>query len=239
LLSLLWLGGSVWLALSDPEQRDLDRILITGFVGAFLGILLAALQGFRLHQWRLAADGIHIREGPKVPFTGQSRRDFVAWSDIAALETSGQNAVAELHVITRHGRRWSITQRAVSSKQSRFQVADPVALLGDLEAMIRTRVAQHRAALGPTTRALAFFESGPGITTLTFGFLISLPMAGATIWALWEGQRMTTGTRTSHDALALFLFGPILTAWGLIASLRRRRAILRARAEGANSRVYG
>lgn len=235
LLSLLWLAGSLWLALSDTDQPHLDRILITGFVGAFAGILLAALQGFRRHHWRLTPEGLRIREGPRVPLTGGSRYGFVAWSDIAALERTGRNVIEELHVITRLGQRWCITQRAVSDKGRRFQLADPSALLDDLESAIRAHVAQHGPALGPTLRGLAFLESRAGITTLGVAFVISLPIAAATIWALSEGQRPTTGTRTSYDALALFLLGPILTAWGLIVSLRRRREILRARAEADNT----
>ena len=231
LLSLLWLGGWVWLALSDPEQSDLERILITGFAGAVLGILLAVLQGFRRHHWQLAPEGIHIRESPRVPFTGRIRRGFVAWTDITELERSGQDAVAQLRVIARDGQSWSMTQRAVSSKQSRLQVADPAALLDDLEATIRTHIAQQAPAIGQTVRGLAFLETGPGIALLVAGLLISIAIAGATGWALWEGERVTTGTRASHDALALFLFGPILMTWGLIANLRRRRSILRARAQ--------
>lgn len=233
LLSLVWLVGGVWTAIEPRNEDAVDDIMIIALVGALFGICLALFQGSRRHAWRLGTDGIHIQERPILPLTGLTRRGFVAWPAVAALESSGQNSVAQLHLITDKGERWSITQRAVSSAQSRFQIADPTALLDELEAGIRAQVAQHRPALGPTLRSLAFLETAPGIAVLACGFLMSIVVAGATIWALWEGQRMTTGTRASYDALALFLFGPILTAWGLLASLRRRRAILRARQQSA------
>lgn len=225
-LSLAGFGVGIWQAIIVENYHDAGRIMAFVLPATVIAIGLSAANGFRRHCWRLEAGGISIREGPSVPLTGLSRSFFVAWSEIASLEMSGEYALRELHLILRNGQAFRIAQKMVPNPMSQFQMPDPDALLDDLEAAIRVRVAAVHPGLPETAQTLSFLETRLGLAILSLGFLISLPMAVFTIWMLWEGGYRTQHTRNNSMALALFIFGPPVTGWALVKKWRARRAIL-------------
>ena len=151
-LSLAGFGVGIWQAMIVENYHDAGRIMAFILPATVIAIGLSAANGFRRHCWRLEAGGISIREGPSVPLTGLSRSFFVAWSEIASLEMSGEYALRELHLILRNGQAFRIAQKMVPNPMSQFQMPDPDALLDDLEAAIRMRVAALHPGLPATAR---------------------------------------------------------------------------------------
>ena len=232
LLCFAGLGLGLYRALLIEGYNEGARALVLVAGGFVVALLLSMAHAFRAHLWRLEAEGLRIREGPRVPLTGLVRRDLVAWGEIAGLETSGLGALRTLRVITRDGRRFDMAQRMVADPTSRFQGADPAALLEDLEAAIRARVAAAGAASVETLRGLSFLETRVGLGMLAGLLLVSLPLSVATIWALWHGATPSQGYRSGYEAVALFLILPAMSGWLLVTRLRARRAILKGRRDG-------
>lgn len=113
--------------------------------------------------------------------------------------------------------------------QSRFLMADPAAPLDDLEQAIRARAAQAGNLLAATALGLSYFQTRAGLSGLAILFVLTLPLAGLTICAVWEGARPSMNTRSNHEAFLLML-APGLFGWLFLSKLRSRRDVLKARA---------
>ena len=226
-LSLAVFGGGIYLAIIDQSYRDSDGFLMITFAASVAAILLSLANVMRRHRWRVEPDGLRVREGPRVPLTGLRRHRFIRWQDISGLQTSGYGGLRELHVSTRDGQRFSMAQRQVSDPGSRFLRDDPEAPLEALEQAIREHIAGTGAALATTGVALSFLETRRGLLVIAVLFLLSVALAGATLWMLASGQNPARTTRSNHEALALLLLGPLLTSWLFVKKYRSRQQVLR------------
>jgi hypothetical protein len=148
--------GFRW-ASSFESYQESNAALMKVVGGFVLGLLWSLSNAYRVHLWILEADGLRVRERPRIPLTGLRRRAFIPYTDIRELEFSGSGAKRSLMVVTRDGRRFGIDQTIKKDPQSRFMMADPDADLGDLEQALRGRAALAGNALPPALQGLSYF----------------------------------------------------------------------------------
>lgn len=220
-IALLVGGIAGALLLAAPDQRF---PLVLGTLGAFVLVFtFFALSALRRHRWSIDGDAVLIEERPLVPMTGLRRVRRLPFGEIAALNTVSNGPDELLALTTRDGARF---------------VLPPVRIRGDgtvpwpdqqgLAAFASRLQAAMTAAgsVAPTvTVGLGFWNRPAGLALLGVAFLASLAMAAVVLWGLWEGA---LGRARTHDAAALLVALPILVAWLLRRSWRRRQSVTRA-----------
>jgi hypothetical protein len=213
------IAGAVLLA--APDQRF---PVVIGALCAFVLVLaVCAMSALRRHRWTIDADAVLIEERPLVPMIGLRRTRRVPFGEIATLDNVSNGPDELLALTSRDGERFVL---APVRKRRDGPVPWP-----DQEelAAFATRLQAAMTAAGavaPTvTDGLGFWNRAPGLALLGVAFLVSLALAAAVLWALWDGAIVRVRT---HDAAALIVTLPILVGWLLRRSWRRRQSVLRA-----------
>lgn len=232
-LSLVGFGLGIYWAISIEEYRAQDAALMTIVGGFVLAVFWTLSNAYRVHVWILEEDGLRVRERPRIPLTGLRRRAQIPYAMIRALQFSAHGAKLSLQVTSQNGQRFHIDQAVIKDPQSRFMMPDPAADLRDLERAIRVRAAQVGNPLAATPEGLHYFQTTAGLCVLGFLTVVTLPLSGLFVWALWQGLRPTTGTRASYEAALLLLLAPTLFGWLFVKSLRERRRILNNHTDAA------
>jgi hypothetical protein len=205
------------------DGRDLARALFieTGVTALLLGVILAA--SFRVHRWTIRQQGVEIRERPRIPLTGLSRRTLVPFPEIAALRNVESGFERLIEITTRDGRRFRLSQ-AMTGGPRDFARPDPAAELGAFALSIRAAAEKAGHALPSASEGLGFWNTAVGLAFLTTLFVISVLIAGVVAWALWSG--MTTSPRPrGGEAIAILLLLPVGAGYLLLKSWRRRAAV--------------
>ena len=191
-----------------------------------MGLVVVALfavlvMTFRMHRWTIEAAGVRIEERPKVPFAGFRYRAMVAFENIAALRhvQSGFDTLAE--IATRDGRRYRLAPIFYGTSTT-IGVPD-VPSLETFIASIRDAAVREGKDLPVVSEGLSFWNSPIGLVLLIVMFAISLAIAGAVAWALWDG--LTMQPRGGYSA-AIALLLPLGAGYLLWRSLQRRWAVL-------------
>lgn len=229
-LSLIGFGFGLRWALTFDGYHEFNAAMMKITGGLVVAIFWALANAYRVHLWVLEPGGLRIRERPRIPLTGLPRRALIPYGDISALQQSGSGDKRTLQVTARDGRQFVIDQALVNDPQSRFLMSDPAAALDDLEQAIRAQAAQAGNALAATSLGLSYFQTRAGLSVLAILFILTIPLAGLTIWAVWEGARPQMSTRVNHEAFLLLLLAPCLFGWLFLSKLRSRRAVLKASA---------
>lgn len=233
MLSLVGFGLGIYWAISIEDYRAQDTALMTIIGGFVVAVFWAFANAYRVHVWILEKDGLRVRERPRIPLTGLRRRALIPYADVRALQFSAHGAKRSLQVTAQNGRRFHIDQAVVKNPQSRFMMADPAADLCDLEQAIRVRAAQVGNMLSATSEGLHYFQTRGGLFVLGVLTVMTLPLSGLLVWALWHGLQPSTGTRASYEAALLLLLAPTLFGWLFVKSLKQRRRILNNHTDAA------
>lgn len=217
-----FVGGIVAMVqYGDPREVEHRALWLAAAV--LPGFGLVVLRGLRRHRWTITAAGVQVEEGPRVPFTGRTRRADIRFADIAALERVESGLDREIVLVTRAGRR-HVLPAVMRPGPRGFGVPDLAGLQAFLAALV-DEAARAGIAL-PVREGLSFWNRAPGLALLGLMLAFALAVAGATAWALWDGL----GLRANQgQAAAIFLLLPPCVAWLLWRSLRRRQAVLRRR----------
>jgi hypothetical protein len=213
------LGGGLYLILQDPSG---DRVLVAvlWLIGAVVVAMFAILAAaFRVHRWTVEAAGIAVSERPKVPLLGLRRRTVVAFEDVRAFRWVESGFDRLLEIVAADGRRYRLSQAHKRGGEA------PADLGGFAEA---TRAAARHAGreLPATTQGLSFWNSWVGLGLILVMFAVSVVLAAAVGWALWDGMT-TTQPRGGHFAAIVMLL-PVGAGWLLLKSFRRRKSVLEA-----------
>jgi len=229
-LSLIGFGFGIRWGLTFDGYHEANAALMKVTGGVVVAIFWSLANAYRVHLWLLEPEGLRIRERSRIPLTGLPRRALVPYADISALQVSGSGSKRSLQVRVRDGRQFVMDQTLTKDPQSRFLMADPSAPLDDLEQAIRARAAQAGNMLAATALGLSYFQTRVGLSVLAILFVLTLPLAGLTVWAVWDGARPSMNTRPNHEALLLLMLAPGLFGWLFLSKLRSRRDVLKTRA---------
>lgn len=208
------------------EDRQNFETLIFSLAGCLVIAMLSILvQTFRVHQWSVAPDGVHVHEKPKVPLTGLSRRAVISFSEIASLRNVESGFDILIEIVMRDGRRYRMPQALIASERGRIAgIPDPNARLDEFAAMIRATAERAGRPLPATAEGLSFWNTFPGLFFLLIMFAISIAITGTVAVALWDGFRSTQARQGEMAAILLLL--PFGAAYLLWKSIRRRRDVL-------------
>jgi hypothetical protein len=221
LLLVVVMLGIIGLAVAFIEDGNDALPVILGAIGAMVvGTIVLLLFLPRVHRWTIEPTGVRIAERAKI--MGPRREGFVAFSDIAALRNleSGFDGVIEL--VTRDGKIWRLMRpRSPLVKSAALEALPDLQAFG---ATLSQAIAVSGATPVPMTEGLSFWNRGGGLAIIV-GFLIfSIPLAGLTLWALFDGgleYRARMG-----EAIAIFVLLPFGVGYMLHKSLKRRRRVL-------------
>lgn len=217
------MAGGVAVIILYVDGRNLETMVFS-LAGITVVSLFAVLANtFRVHRWTVEPEGVHVHERPKVPLTGLPRRVVIAFPAIAALRRIESGFDYLIEIVTRDGKRYRMPQAMVANP-SGLPSADPEANLDVFAASIRAAAERAGCRLPAATEGLSFWNSVAGLVLLLIMFVLSLAIAGAVAWALWDGLR-TTQSRQGQVAAILLLL-PFGAGYLLLKSIRRRRAVL-------------
>lgn len=225
LVSVLVLGGigmvAALVAIDDGNALVSVLLWLMGLV--LVATLLIVLATYRAHRWTIEPGGVRIEERPKVPLCGPRRRVVLAFADIASVRhvESGLDTLVE--IAARDGRRFRMGAVPGTAADGRTRSFDHDGLAA-FAAAIRAAVAGSGHALHPVTEGLSFWNRPAGIGFLALMLAVSLLVAGAVAWALWDGWTAPRSRNGEMAAIALLL--PVGVGYLLRAALRRRRAVL-------------
>ena len=219
-------GGAAALAGVLMFVSDTDTILFAvlgiagGTIMASVGALLTAL---RVHRWDVAADGLRIEERPQIPLAGRRMRAVVPFADILALRRVESGTEVLLELAARNGAVHRMAQAMRADEQGRLSVPD----VAGLEAFASAG-RDRRGAAGFTapvvTEGLSFWNRAPGLALLGAMFVVSLLIAGAAGFAMWEGAELH-GAQLKGAAFILAL--PVGAGYLILRAVRRRGRVLR------------
>ncbi len=215
--------GGIAAALQIATTGDELLPLIFGTLGVFvLTFLVCMLAALRRHRWTIEPAAVLIEERPLVPLTGRRRTRRVSFAEIAAL-SNVQNAADDLlALITRAGERF-VLPPGLAPGEGLIRRPDQEGLTGfagQLQAAVKA--AGHMAP--PMTDGLGFWNRPAGLALLGATLVLSLGLAGMTLWGLWEGA---TARHRGGEAVAILVMLPVGVAWMLRRAWRRRRSVMR------------
>ena len=223
LLAIVVAAGIVLIiAFNTIADGNTQLTVVLSVTGLVVFALFAVLvTTFRMHRWTIEAGGVRIEERPKVPFTGFRYRASVTFENIAALRRvqSGFDTLAE--IATRDGRRYRLAPIFYGTSTT-IGVPD-VQSLEMFIASIRTAAAREGKDLPAVSEGLSFWNGPIGLVLLVVMLAISLVIASAVAWALWDG--LTMQPRGGYSA-AIALLLPFGAGYLLWRSLQRRWAVL-------------
>lgn len=228
LLIVLVLGGlGLYALLASGESSDVSMNAVLGLFGLVLaGIALVSFASFRFHRWQLEPGGIRIEEGPRIPFTGLRRRDFLAFSDIRGMKRIESGFDHRIEIVTRTGQRFALAQRHGPAHNGRAQ--PDYESLAAFATLIYSTAARAGYAIPAPKDVLGFWNRPAGLAFLLVLLFLSLAAAFGTFWAMFvEGQ--APGSRNTQQAAAIVMILPLGVAYLLWRSFKRRRAVLEQR----------
>lgn len=218
-------GGAAGLVGVFMFARDSDTILlaVVGITGGAIVVMIgSSLAALRVHRWVLAADGLHIEERPKVPLTGLRTRVVVPFGEITALRRVESGTEVLIELVARNGAVYRMAQALMADAQGRLSVPD-VAGLEALAATIRDRIGAAGVVAPMVVEGLSFWNRSSGLTLLGALFVISLLIAGAVGFAMWEGSDVH-GAELKGAAFLLAL--PVGVGYLIVRAIRRRERVL-------------
>jgi hypothetical protein len=213
------------------DGNDALPVILSAAGLVVAGIFFVLAAAFRVHRWTIETGGLRIEERPKVPLTGRRRQAFVQFRDIVALRhlESGFDRMVEL--VARNGETYHLMQAQPPIRLQGQAPMPQAPIEGFLAELSRAVAAAAPDAPGtPVVEALSFWNRTPGLIAIMVMFVISLGIAGATLWALFGGgleYRARQG-----EAIAIFLLLPFGVGYLFWKSLQRRRRVLGALAGG-------
>jgi hypothetical protein len=189
-----------------------------------LAVLAILLTVFREHRWTLDANVIHVEERPKVPLMGLPHRATLPFSEIIAFRHVESGFDRLIEIVTRGGRTYRMSQKLLKNPTG-IPSPDPDARLDDFAASIRAVAARSGHALPEMSEGLSMWNRPAGLACQAIMFLVSLPIAAATAFALFDGG-IKPGQPRGGQAIAIFLLLPVGAGYLMVKSIRRRRAVL-------------
>ncbi|MEX2296483.1 MAG: hypothetical protein WD715_03640 [Dongiaceae bacterium] len=225
LLLVLGMFGAIALAVIFIEDgNDLLQVILGSIGLVLVGMIAVLLATFRIYRWTIEAAGLRIEERQKIPLTGFPRRAFVAFADIAALRNLESGFDGVIEIVTRDGNVYRLMRP--SSVPVRAKEAETLPDLQAFAASLSQAIAAAGASPVPVTEGLSFWNRGAGLSAIAGFMVLSILLAGATLWALLGGglpYRPRGG-----EAIAIFLALPFGVGYLLHRSLKRRRRVLSA-----------
>lgn len=211
-------GVAVWQLMISSLHSDtmLIGVAIAGGL-TILGMIIVAFVAMPRHDWTLTDTGITIEERVSLPF-GRRIWVNVPWRDVARLDWSTAGIFNVLDLVTTHGSRYRMSPPRNAAGRSDDQA------LADFAEHIRARAAAAGRALPPPGQAPGDLEGAPGLILMTIALLLSLALAGVTIWAFTASDGPSTGGRTGYAA-GIVIALPFGVGWMLMRALRRRRQL--------------
>lgn len=211
-------GIAVWQLLVSSLHSDtmLIGVAIAGGM-TILGMVIVAFVAMPRHDWTLTDTGITIRERVSLPF-GRRVWVNVPWRDVARLDWSTAGIFNVLDLVTTHGSRYRMSPPRDAAGRSDDQA---LAAFAD---RIRARAAMAGRDLPPPGQAAGDLEGAPGLILMTIAFLLSLLLAGLTIWAFTASDGPSGSGRTGYAA-GIIIALPVGAGWLLLRALRRRRQL--------------
>ena len=215
--------GGIAAALQIATTGDELLPLIFGTLGAFvLTFVICMLAALRRHRWTIEPDCVLIEERPLVPLTGRRRTRRVPLAEIATLRNV-QNAADDLLALTtRKGERF-VLPPGLAPGEGLIRRPDQEGLTGFAGQLQAAMKAAGYGAL-PMTDGLGFWNRPAGLALLSATLVLSLGLAGITLWGLWEGA---TVRHRSGEAAAILMMLPVGVGWMLRRAWRRRRSVMR------------
>lgn len=216
LSAIPWLSQAAWAIV----------VLFAGLAGTLVLAFGMLLVSFRVHRWTLTGEGLRIDERPKVPLTGRRRSADLGFDAIVALNRRQAGMVQQAELVTRDGRRFYLDPGHHRPGAHGIGLSDPVPFQGFLATLAeRANQAGYPLTGGPV---LSLWTRPLGLVFQVLLLGVALVIAGAVVWALWEGlgETTSTGGRTGW-ALGLLLALPLGAGYLLRASLRHRREVQR------------
>lgn len=215
--------GGIAAAIQIATTGDELLPLIFGTLGAFvLTFVICMLAALRRHRWTIEPQAVLIEERPLVPLTGRRCTRRVPFAEIATL-SNVQNAADDLLALTTRGGERFVLPPGLASGEGLIRRPDQEGLAtftGQLQAGMKA--AGHVAP--PMTDGLGFWNRPAGLVLLGATLVLSLGLAGVTLWGLWEGA---TTRHRGGEAAAILVMLPVGVAWMLRRAWRRRRSVLR------------
>ncbi|MEX0807729.1 MAG: hypothetical protein WD044_03280 [Dongiaceae bacterium] len=204
--------------IEDGNDSIMVILVAVGIVVVGMFVVLAA--SFRVHRWTIEPNGLRIDERPKVPLMGVRRNAFVTFVDIAALRNleSGFDLVVEL------GTRDGTVYRLMEPRLHLGTAAAPTGL-AEFAAALSKAAAGRGATPLPVVEALSFWNRPGGFAALGFMLLLTIGLAIATAFALFDGG--LEARARSGEAIAIFLLLPFGVLYLIHKSLKRRQRVLR------------
>jgi hypothetical protein len=205
------------------DGRDFEMALFVeaGMMVLLLGMIMAAT--FRVHRWTVQQHGVEIRQRPRIPLTGLSRRTMVAFPEIAALRNVESGVEHLIEITTHDGQRFRLSQ-AMTEGPRGFGRPDPAADLNAFALSIRAAAETAGYTLPSASEGLSFWNSAFGLAFLTIMFMISVLISGVVAWTLWNGMTISPRPR-GGEAIAILLLLPVGAGYLLLESWRRRAAV--------------
>jgi hypothetical protein len=193
-----------------------------------IAIVFVGMAAFRVHRWTIEPGGIRIEERPKVPLTGFRRSANLSFQEIAALRRVQSGFDFQLEIATRDGKLFRLAQVQRPGTRGGLNLPDPESL-EKFASSIRSAAVAAGSELPATAEGLSFWNGPVGILLLAVMFIVSLAVAAAALWGLWEGMRVRPRMGEA-EAIAILL--PFGAAYLLFKSLKRRRAVLSGKTPG-------
>jgi hypothetical protein len=202
-------------AFSYIEDGNTSLEIVLWTAGAVLVlIILAAASAYASHRWTIEATGIRVEEKPKVPFLGLSRTRTVAFTDIAALRHIESALDVVIEIATRDGKAYRLMAQSVAAQDLRSFAAD-----------LTAAAANAGRALPSMTEELSFWNRPEGLFMIVVMQVVTIAIAAATAWALFDGGLNPTARVGEFAGIAIAL--PFGVAYLLYKSLTRRWRVLK------------
>lgn len=222
--SIALLIGGIAAAMHIATTGDELLPLVLGSLGAFvLVVVVCMLMALRRHRWTIEARAVLIEERPLVPLTGRRRVQRVPFIEIAGL-SSIQNAADDLLTLSTRDGEHFVLPPGLQPGQGLIRKPDQAGL-GAFAGELQAAMTAAGIAAPPVAAGLGFWNRPAGLILLGIALLVTLPMAAAALWGMWEGA---TVRHRGGEAVAILVMMPIGVAWAMVRSWKRRRSVLRA-----------
>jgi hypothetical protein len=218
-------GVACYAAIRFVDGRHLETAVFTVLGGFVLAMAVLLLQTFRTHRWIVGADGVRIHEGPRVAYTGLSRRAHLALAQVAALRRVESGFDRQIELVARDGRRFRLSQKMTARDGAKLPAPDPDADLDAFAESIRAAIARAGLPSPAIGEGLSFWNSVPGLALIAVLLLFSLAISGVVVWALLDGMTTTPRPR-GGEAMAILILLPVGAGWLFWKCWKRRRKVL-------------